>query len=340
MVAKGAPKKAATASKPAPKGAKIVKKDIKKDDAGASREKCGVVDEDMVLDEDERHTGECVFFNRKSGFGFIKIDSKGLCQDDKVMVHWGELQSEDRWPYLTKGTKVELSLMKKKDGKDTFVLKAKEVSLPGGEKIALQEEVDAKKEFIGDKHMRFLGNVKFFDSMKGFGYVKIQEGYAIEDDIPNEFRVDREEVNSGDDLPRLNENMEIEFGIQKSTKGIYSCYNVTLPGGDEITRLFVEGRKEASGDTYTGTIHFYSISKRFGFITPDSVAELPTEVKKALEADHKKRTSKGKDSEANCLYFRAQDKADRTQRINKGDKVSFKAYTDKQGVGACEVLQL
>lgn len=320
---------------PVKKDATKVKKDIKKD---TKSDRCGVVDEDLEIDEDERHNGECVFFNRKSGYGFIKLDADGLVADNKVMVHWGALQTEDRWPYLMKGTKVELSLEKKRD-KGAWVLKAKDVCQPGGDKFSLQQEVDEQKDFVGHKDMRFLGNVKFFDWQKGFGYVKLQEGYAVDEDVPNELRVDREEINAGNDCPRLDKEMEIEFGIQKSKKGIYSCYNVTLAGGEEISRVFVEGREVLKG-SFQGEVHFYSISKRFGYIKPNDAAKLPKELKDLLKKDHEKRTKKGKDSEEGALYFRSGDKADGTQRINKGDKVKFSVYKDKLGCGACEVSQI
>ena len=91
----------------------------------------------------------------------------------------------------------------------------------GGDPIALQDEIDNKREFVGERSLRFLGNVKFYDFNQGFGYVRLQDGYDIDDDVPEEFRIDRAEITSGEDgsVPRLRPGMEIEFGIFKTQKG-------------------------------------------------------------------------------------------------------------------------
>ena len=75
----------------------------------------------------------------------------------------------------------------------------------GGDPIALQDEIDDKREFVGERSLRFLGNVKFYDFNQGFGYVRLQDGYDIDDDVPEEFRIDRAEITSGEDgsVPRL-----------------------------------------------------------------------------------------------------------------------------------------
>jgi len=328
------------AKKPAKKGAKVVKKDIAKE----KKEKSGVVDEDFEVDEAERYSGECVMYDKSRGFGFIKMETTGIVPDDKLMVHWRELQSEDRWPYLMRGTKVEFGLKKLKE-QGTFSLKAKEVSCAGGEKIALQEARDEQTEFIGDRNMRFLGNVKWYDFKKGFGYVKLQEGYDIGEDVPTELRVDRQEINSGDDAPRLSNEMEIEFGIQKSKKGNYSCYNVTLAGGEEIARVVAEGRKGASEETFNGKIHFWQIRDGWGFISPESLTKLPDNFQEALGKElekHKKKAEKASKEapDAPAIYFRRSDKANREDRLEKGDSVTFKLYEDARGVGACEVLKV
>merc|ERR1719159_63513 len=117
------------------------------------------------------------------------------------MVYWKAIQTDDRWPSLYKGYKCECSLKKQKKGRETTIA-AKDVTAPGGENVAIQDENEDKKEYVGDKNMRFLGNVKFYDFQKGFGYVKLQEGYAIDEDVPKELRVVRAEINAGDDAPR------------------------------------------------------------------------------------------------------------------------------------------
>lgn len=316
-----------------------VQKTIKKDDKKGSL--AGAVSKDFTVDEDARHEGECVYYNKGSGYGFIKLTESGIVPDDKVMCYWKDITTEDRWPSLYKGFKCELSLKVAKRGNQTTV-RAKEVTAPGGESVAIQDENEDKKEYVGDKHMRFLGNVKFYDFQKGFGYVKLQEGYAIDEDVPKELRVVRAEINAGDDAPRLSNEMEVEFGISKNKKGQYACYNVTLPGGDVVSRNVVEGRSEFGKTTYTGEITMWNRMGGYGWIKPESSAKFPAEIKKAMTEDHEKRSKKlekaGKDApKEQSLYFRRGDRADFDSKIGKGVKVTFGVYKDNQGVGACNV---
>ena len=101
-------------------------------------------------------------------------------------------------------------------------MRAKQVTLPGGGKICLQEEVDDKREFVGERTLRYLGNVKFYNFSEGWGYVKLQDGYDIPESVPEEFRIYRSEITPGEDdsAPRLRAGMEIEFGIYKTKNGI------------------------------------------------------------------------------------------------------------------------
>lgn len=324
--------KPAAAKKGAKKPAQKVQKTIKKDTSKKSNAM------DVDIDEDARYNGEVVYYNRNKGFGFIKVEEEGVVPEDKVMVHWQEIQTSDRWPYLVQGLKVEFGL--KKTNRNTE-LRAKEVSQPGGEQIALLDERDEKLEFVGDKNTRYLGNVKFYDAGKGFGYVKLQEGYDIDEGVPQEFRISRSEINSGDDAARLNKDMEIEFGIMKNKKGVYGCYNITLPGGDDISRVVVEGRKDVSKATFKGKIAMWAFQKGgFGYIEPESAGKFPANFKKAIKEDAEKRAKraekKGKKNEENeTIYFRKSDGSE--AKFSKGQEVSFKLYTDSMGVGACEV---
>ena len=139
--------------------------------------------------------------------------------------------------------------------------------------------------------------------------------------------------------------MEIEFGIFKTQKGKFACYHVTLPGGDAITRAFVEERANVTEKRYQGAVSMWVASKGFGWISPSDLASFPADIKKALETDSKKRQEKmkkqGKKLEfENAIYVRNGDKAGQGERLAKGDKVEFKLYTDTQGVGACDVTKL
>merc|ERR1712232_165280 len=108
----------------------------------------------------------------------------------------------------------EFGLVKVKDLRTgRLVLKAKGVSLPGGERITLQDDTDAeKKEWVGSQTSRYQGTLKFYDGLKGFGYVKIK-GKMPAPDVPAELRVDKSEVNAGGRLAWTMKDVEVEFGI-------------------------------------------------------------------------------------------------------------------------------
>jgi len=233
---------AKAAAKPANtngKAAAGVKKDIKKKDDKKKKSGGGdrgtFVAADFAIDESARHTGKCIFFRNSNGFGFIEPEEKpeGVT---KVMVHWKEIQTSDRWPSLTKDLEVEFNIRKveKKDGK--FELQAAQVTLPGGGQITVEEALEAGLEFVGERNMRFLGDVKFYNPGKGFGFIHLQEGYDIDEAIPTDLYVPREQITSVEgETPWLGPKMEVEFGIYKDAKG-YGCFNVTLPGGEPVVR--------------------------------------------------------------------------------------------------------
>jgi len=85
-----------------------------------------------------------------------------------VFVHWGDLVTDDNWPFIEKGTDVEF-LVVDKDGKPA----AKEVTLVGGEKIPVFTKPYEDRE-VNDEET-FKGEIKFFDGRKGFGFVKPDE---------------------------------------------------------------------------------------------------------------------------------------------------------------------
>lgn len=324
-------------TKPQAKGkAKAKSKPVNKKIAKETNaKKTGAVPKGFKIDENERYTGTVTRWMRSRGFGFVKL-SKEISGVGEVMAYWKEIQSDDRWPCLQKDMTVEFGLKQQRNE-----LRAKEISLPGGEPIAVQESREDNFEYVGgDKNMRFLGNVKFFDFSKGFGYVKLQEGYDIPKDVPPEFRINRDEINA-DGAVRLGKDMEIEFGITKNKKGVYGAFNVTLPGGEAVSRAVVEGRELVGNKTFEGEVTLWSFQGGWGWIKPDNPGALPAAAKKAIKEDHEKRAKKAekkgkKEVSTEAIYFRRGDMKT-GGRVSKGNKVSFKVYTDKQGVGACEV---
>jgi len=287
-----------------------------------------------------------VYFNKGAGFGFIKPDEDGVVPADKVMVHWREIQSNDAWPFLYKDLEVEFNLQKfmKQNGSGCFI-KAQGVTLPEKKKVDLQDELDDKREYVHSKATRFTGTVKFYDVGKGFGYVTMEDGYAGVDHVPKELRVVRHQVRSGDEAPVLAQGLKVEFGIVKNLKESWQCYNLTLPGGETVSRNVVEERKEQGSASFSGTVSFFDFRKGFGYIEPEDVSKLPADVKAEVTAAQekaKKRLEKqGKDKKAGSMepliFFRSGDVAERDGNIKNGHKATFKLYLDKRGAGCCDV---
>lgn len=189
---------------------------------------------DFKVNPKQKFTGTVASFFKLSGYGFITLDSKGVVPDDKLYVYWTGIKSADRFPHLTKDMKVQFSIEKEaKDGVTT--LKASEVTQPGGTLISVQDEGDAKKEYVGGQNLRYTGTLKFYSPKNGYGYVQIDEGYDYGgEDVPKEIRVERAEVNAGGKQPGEMRDVQVEFGIWKTRKGAFKAYNMTAEGGTAL----------------------------------------------------------------------------------------------------------
>lgn len=296
---------------------------------------------DTKVDEHTRFKGKVTYFNKSGGFGFIEPSKANVTPDNKVMVYWKEIKSDDAWPFLYKDLEVEFQLAKfvKANGQGIYI-KAKEVTLPHKKAVNLQDEIDSKREFIHSKQTRFTGVVKFYDVKKGFGYVTMEDGYAGVDHVPKELRVVRSQIRAAGEAPFLQADLKVEFGIVKNLKENWSCYSLTLPGGDEISRATVEGRHAEGNAKYHGHVAFYDFRNGFGYVKPDS-SKFPAKIQKLLDESNSKAKARlekqGKDKKASALesliYFRRSD-CNHEGRINRGDKMDFNLYTDKRGVGA------
>jgi len=296
---------------------------------------------DFKVDEKKTHKGECVYFNKRGGYGFIKPDASNVAPDDKVMVFWKELKTDDRWPYMHKGMKCEFKLSKfVPKSNNGAIIKARDVTAPGGKKVALLDELEEKFEYVHSRTTRFTGEVKFYNIGQGAGYVTIDDGYAGVEQVPKDIRVVRNEINGSGGLRK---GLKVEFGIKKNAQDKYSIYSLTMPGGGDVVREEVEERKTAGNSTFSGSVSFYNAKERFGYIQPDSTAKFPPAVKKAIEESNERAEKKfkkdGKKSKEpdSLVYFRRGDVADVDGKIWRGTKADFKLYTDNRGAGAHEV---
>merc|ERR1712087_398905 len=192
-----------------------------------------VVPDDFAIDESQVFTGACTNYYKLNGYGFITLDEKSVVPSDKVFVFWTAINSSDRFPALQQEQKLQFTIKKEKNKHGATQLKANGVSLLGGEPVALQDEVDAKKTFVGgSSDTRFTGNLKFFHSKNGFGYITLDEGQTFDiEGVPKEIRVETAEVNAGGGQPGYLKELPVEFGIWQNKKGHFKAHNMTAPGG-------------------------------------------------------------------------------------------------------------
>merc|ERR1712118_181062 len=124
--------------------------------------------------------------------------------EDKVFCYWKSLKSDDRFPQLKADMKVELGLhpYKSKSAPGKSFVRAKNITMPGGANIAIQDDLDAeKKSFVGGQHLRYTGTCNYYSVKRDAGKVTIDKGYAMEEAVPESIRVEQAEVNCGGKQP-------------------------------------------------------------------------------------------------------------------------------------------
>jgi len=256
----------------------------------------------------------------------------GLVPENKLMVHWSEITSDDRWPFLNSGMEVEYSIKKVlvRQGK-AGLLRASNVSLPGGEAIALQEEVEDKREYIGGKEMRYTGSIKWYHTTQGYGFITLDKAESG----VTEVKVNREEVSGGHAIP-LHTGLQVEFGLSKNKTGTIAAYQVTLPGGEMLTRETGEAR-EAFPGVFTGEIDWYDFRGAQGWVLPDDFEALPGPVQESVTEQAQRRADRTGKETMETLHFRRLDMVDHTVKFAKGVAIKFSVYMSAKGAGAFDV---
>eukprot|EP00927_Polykrikos_kofoidii_P041516 TRINITY_DN3539_c0_g1_i1.p1 TRINITY_DN3539_c0_g1~~TRINITY_DN3539_c0_g1_i1.p1 ORF type:complete len:258 (+),score=35.30 TRINITY_DN3539_c0_g1_i1:83-856(+) len=192
------------------------------------------VPEDFHVNTKQKYTGTVEAYWKLKGYGFIVLDKKGVAPNDKVFVHWEDLQSDDRFPMLHKGMKVRFNITKQTKHGATS-LRAANVTLPDGNQLALQDEDDSKKTYVGGQHLRYSGTLNFYIPKRGYGYITIDDGYDYDGEpVPQDIRVEKAEMNSDGANAAYMKDVQVEFGIWQTKKGAYKAYNVTAPGGNPL----------------------------------------------------------------------------------------------------------
>jgi len=309
--------------------------------------KVPTVPKDFPVDGDKRYLGTVSFYSKLKGYGFVELTDKGVVPEDRLFVQWRSIKSEDRFPFLIKDMEVEFGIAKwpGMGPRGEVTLRAKDLSLPHGASVRLQDEMDAeKKSFVGGQGMRFTGSLKFFNPRSGYGYINVDPALVKtegEDQVPAELRVERSEVNAGGLQPGFMQDVVVEFGIWKTSRDALKAYNVTLPGGVPLTQPNLEHRQSIGTQMYRGEVQMWNWRSGWGFIKADPSVPLSPEVQAKLSQqtqEAKKRAEeRGRQgSEEELLYVRKDDVMQGV-RLQKGTQVMFQIYVDDKGVGATQV---
>ena len=157
--------------------------------------------------------GTVKFFNSQKGFGFIQQDGGG----EDVFVHISAVERAGL-EGLAEGQELEFNLVDR-GGK----VSAQDLQVVG-DVIAVESRGDAggapRRELTGEKAT---GTVKFFNSMKGFGFLTRDDGQP--DAFVHISAVER----SG--LAGINEGERYEFDLEVDRRGKHSAVNLVPAQG-------------------------------------------------------------------------------------------------------------
>ena len=149
--------------------------------------------------------GKVKFFNAQKGFGFIQRDEGG----EDVFVHISQVERAGL-EGLAEGQELQFNLVDR-GGK----ISAADLQVVGDVIPVAQKAAGPQRQLTGDKAT---GTVKFFNSMKGFGFITRDDGK--EDAFVHISAVER----SG--LPGINEGDRFEFDLEVDRRGKYSAVNL------------------------------------------------------------------------------------------------------------------
>jgi CspA family cold shock protein len=149
--------------------------------------------------------GKVKFFNTQKGFGVIQRDEGG----EDVFVHISQVERAGL-EGLAEGQELQFNLVDR-GGK----ISAADLQVVGDVIAVPQKPAGPQRELTGEKAT---GTVKFFNSMKGFGFITRDDGK--EDAFVHISAVER----SG--LPGINEGDRFEFDLEVDRRGKFSAVNL------------------------------------------------------------------------------------------------------------------
>jgi CspA family cold shock protein len=149
--------------------------------------------------------GVVKFFNPQKGFGFIVRDDGG----DDVFVHISAVEQAGLTD-LADGQPLEFTLVDRGGRVSATNLRIE------GEPMAVERaERGPQRQLTGEKAQ---GTVKFYKSMKGFGFIQRDDGQP--DAFVHISAVERAGI------PTLNEGDRLEFEIEVDRRGKYAAVNL------------------------------------------------------------------------------------------------------------------
>ena len=149
--------------------------------------------------------GKVKFFNTQKGFGFIQRDEGG----EDVFVHISQVERAGL-EGLAEGQELQFNLVDR-GGK----ISAADLQVVGDVIKVEQKTTSPQRELTGEKAS---GTVKFFNAMKGFGFITRDDGK--EDAFVHISAVER----SG--LQGINEGDRFEFDLEVDRRGKFSAVNL------------------------------------------------------------------------------------------------------------------
>ena len=149
--------------------------------------------------------GKVKFFNGQKGFGFIQRDEGG----EDVFVHISQVERAGL-EGLAEGQELQFNLVDR-GGK----ISAADLQVVGDVIAVAQKAASPQRSLTGEKAT---GTVKFFNSMKGFGFITRDDGK--EDAFVHISAVER----SG--LSTINEGDRFEFDLEVDRRGKFSAVNL------------------------------------------------------------------------------------------------------------------
>jgi CspA family cold shock protein len=154
--------------------------------------------------------GKVKFFNTQKGFGFIQRDEGG----EDVFLHISQVERAGL-EGLAEGQELAFNLVDR-GGK----VSAADLQVVG-DVIAVEQKADSPQRSLTGE--RATGTVKFFNAMKGFGFITRDDGK--EDAFVHISAVER----SG--LPGINEGDRFEFDLEVDRRGKFSAVNLAPAQG-------------------------------------------------------------------------------------------------------------